>query len=49
MGSSFWFDTIDSGWSIVKGYNFQMKLYIFLSPNIAFVLANGEDPIISVD
>ena len=38
------FDTVKSGWSIVyiEGYN--LKIYIFLSRKIYFVLASSADP-----
>ena len=48
MDSSFWFEMINLGWSIVyilmgvTGYNFQNQL--FLSLTIVFVLANSVDP-----
>ena len=49
MNSSFWFTTINLGWSVViciaKGsrFNLQMKLDLFLL-KISFVLANRVDP-----
>ena len=43
MDSSFWFNTINLGRSIVYGYNFQIKIE-FLSLKVVFVLANSVDP-----
>ena len=48
MDSSFWFETINLGRSIVyiKGSQviISKQKYIFLSLKIFYVLANGEDP-----
>ena len=48
MDSSFWFDTIDMGWSIVHVYieGSQVIIYkvVFLSLKILIVLANSVDP-----
>ena len=47
MDSSFWFDTINLGWSIVyvegQQVTSQIKI-VFLSLKILFVLANSIDP-----
>ena len=43
MYSSFWIDAINLELSIVKGYNFEIKLQFF-SVKIIFVLANSVDP-----
>ena len=44
MGSSFWFDIINLGWSIVYIDGTQVKMLqkiVFLSLKIVFVLANS--------
>ena len=50
MDSSFWFDTINLGWSIVhiynvgvSGYNFQKILYSFVR-RYFFTFTNSVDP-----
>ena len=48
MDSSFWFDAINLGWSIVYIEGAQViikkKYIVFLSLKIVFVLANSVDP-----
>ena len=47
MDSSFWFDAINLGWSIVYIEGSQVILYeqiVFLPLKIVFVLANNVDP-----
>ena len=44
MDSSFWFDTIKLGYSMVAGYNFQ-KYIVLYCLKIFFTFANSVEPV----